>query len=101
MADFDQVITLDKRNVDGYIGLGRARYNQGHFDKAVKHFRDARSLDSNNPVIYQYLMLSHFGAGDFSEAQKDYDKFLKCATEDQVRQLKADPRFVPVLRIIK
>jgi len=100
-ADFDQATTLDRRNVDGYIGLGRARYSQGHFDKAVKHFRDARSLDSNNPVIHQYLMLSHFGAGDFSEVRKDYDKFLKCATEDQVRQLRADPRFASVLRVIK
>jgi len=101
IADFDQAITLDRRNVDGYIGLGRARYNQGNFDKAVKHFRDARSLDANNPIVYQYLMLSHFGAGDFGEARKDYDKFLKCATEDQVRQLKADQRFVPVLRIVE
>ena len=100
-ADFDQVVTLDKRNVEGYIGLGRARYNQGHFDKAVKHFRDARSLDSDNPVIHQYLMLSHFGAGDFDEVRKDYDKFQKCATEEQIRQLKADSRFVPVLRILE
>ncbi|MCX6834763.1 MAG: tetratricopeptide repeat protein [candidate division Zixibacteria bacterium] len=99
-ADFDQAVALDRRNVDGYIGLGRARYNQGNFDKAVKHFRDARSLDSNNPVIHQYLMLSHFGAGDYSEVRKDYDKFLKCANEEQVRQLKADPRFAPVLKTI-
>jgi tetratricopeptide (TPR) repeat protein len=100
-ADFDQVVTLDKRNVEGYIGLGRARYNQGHFDKAVKHFRDARSLDSDNPVIHQYLMLSHFGAGEFDEVRKDYDKFQKCATAEQIRQLKADSRFVPVLRILE
>jgi tetratricopeptide (TPR) repeat protein len=101
IADFDQAISLDRHNVDGYIGLGRARYNQGNFDKAAKHFRDARSIDSDNPIIHQYLMLSHFGAGDFGEVRKDYDKFLKCATEDQVRQLKADPRFVPVLRIVE
>jgi len=101
IADFDQVVTLDKRNVDGYLGLGRARYNQGHFDKATKHFRDARSIDSDNPVIHQYLMLSHFGAGEIKEVQKDYDKFLKCATADQVRQMRADSRFAPVLRIIE
>ena len=101
IADFDQATTLDRHNVDGYIGLGRARYSQGHFDKAAKHFRDARSLNSNNPVIHQYLMLSHFGAGDFNDVQKDYDRFLKCATEEQVRQLKADSRFEPVFRIIK
>ncbi|MEW5795996.1 MAG: tetratricopeptide repeat protein [Candidatus Zixiibacteriota bacterium] len=101
LADFDMVTRLDKRNLDGYIGLGRARYNQGNFDKAEKHFRDARSLEPNNPVIHQYLMLSHFGMGEFKEVQKDYEKFLKCASEAQITQIKTDPRFAPVLRVIE
>ena len=81
IADFDMVTRLDKRNLDAYIGLGRARYNQGQFDKATKHFKDARSLDAENPVIHQYLMLSQYGKGEFKEVQKDYDKFLKCASD--------------------
>jgi tetratricopeptide (TPR) repeat protein len=101
VADFDMVIRLDKRNVDGYIGLGRARYNQGYFDKAVKHFKDARSIESDNPVIYQYLMLSYFGAGEFKEVRKAYDRFLKCASDDQVQQMQADSRFAPVFRILE
>jgi len=101
VADFDMVVRMDKRNVDGYIGLGRARYNQGYFEKAAKHFKDARSIDSNNPVIYQYLMLSYFGAGEFKEVRKAYDRFLKCASDNQVQQMKADSRFAPVFRILE
>jgi Tfp pilus assembly protein PilF len=101
IADFDMVTRLDKRNLNAYIGLGRARYNQGSFDKAIKHFKDARSLDAENPVIHQYLMLSHYGQGEFKEVQKDYDKFVKCASDTQVKQMQSDPKFAPVLRVIE
>lgn len=101
IADFDMVTRLDKRNLDGYIGLGRARYSQGNYDKATKHFKDARSLEPNNPTVHQYLMLSQFGMGEFKEVQKDYEKFLKCASDVQIQQMRADPKFAPVLRVIE
>ena len=100
-AQVNELVERFQRNLDAYIGLGRARYNQGSFDKATKHFKDARSLDAENPVIHQYLMLSHFGQGEFKEVQKDYDRFVKCSSEAQVRQLQADQKFASVLRVIE
>lgn len=101
IADFDMVTRLDRRNLDAYIGLGRARYSQGNYDKATKHFKDARSLEPDNPAVHQYLMLTHFGLGDLKEVQKDYDRFLKSASDVQIRKMKADPKFAPVLRVVE
>jgi len=99
IADFDMVVRLDKRNLQGYLGLGQARYDQGYFKKAVKHFKDARSIDSKSPMIHKYLMMSYFGAGDFKQVRKSYDKFLKYASEAEIEEMRADSRFGPILRV--
>lgn len=100
MADFDMVIRLDKRNIDGYLGLGQARYRQGAYGKATKHFKDARSLDAENPTIHKFLMLSFFGEGEFKDVSKSYEKFVKYATAEEVSQFRNDSRYSAILRVI-
>ena len=100
IADFDMVVRLDKRNLDGYLGLGQARYRQGAYSKAIKHFKDARSIDSENPEIYKSLMLSYFSDGEFKDVKKSYEKFLKCATENEVNAFRNDSRYTAMLRVI-
>jgi len=92
---------LNKRNLDGYLGLGKARYNQGYFKKAIKHFKDARSIDSENPTIHSHLMMCYYRTGDFKQVGKSYDKFLKYTSETEQQKMQSDPRFAPVLKVIK
>ncbi|MCD6250453.1 MAG: tetratricopeptide repeat protein [candidate division Zixibacteria bacterium] len=101
IADFDMVVRLNKRNLDGYLGLGKARYNQGYFKKAIKHFKDARSIDSENPTIHSHLMMCYYRTGDFKQVGKSYDKFLKYTSETEQQKMQSDPRFAPVLKVIK
>ena len=101
IADFDMVVRLDKRNVGGYMGLGEARYQQGYFSKATKHFKDARSIEPENPTIYQALMLSYLGEGDLKQVKKCYEKFLELASNEQAQQLGKDPKYAAALEAIE
>lgn len=101
LTDFDMVVRLDKRNVQGHIGLGEARYNQGAYGKAIDHFKDARSITPEDPAIHQYLMLAYLADGDIKQVNKSYEKYLKYASEEEAERLKKDPEFSAVMQVIK
>ncbi len=101
IADYESVIQLDKHNTQAYFGLGEARFKQGYYKKAIKHFKDARSLDPGNPQIYQFLMLSYLGDNDLKNVKKSYEKFKELATEEQMNQFNTDKKYSAVLRVIE
>ncbi|RKX27788.1 MAG: hypothetical protein DRP45_00050 [Candidatus Zixiibacteriota bacterium] len=101
IADYDMVVNLDKRNLQGHMGLGKARLNQGYHKKATKHFKNARSIDQNNPQIHQWLMLSYLGEGNTKQVNKSYQKFIKCASEEEIARLQNSSKFSAALRVIK
>jgi len=100
IADYETVLKLDKRNAQAYYGLGEARFRQGRYKNASKHFKDARSLDSENPLVYQYLMLCYLAMDDIKKVRKSYDRYKAVASEEQMNQLRTDTRFSAVLRIV-
>ena len=100
IADFDAVIDRDKKNWQAHFGLGKARFEQGYYKKAVNHFKEARSINSENPEVYEYLMLSYMGANDVKNVKKSYEKFTEVATDQQKRQFEQDNRFTAVRRVI-
>ena len=101
IADYDKVISLDKRNFQAYYGLGEARFKQSQFKKAVDHFKDARSIDDSNPLVHQYLMLSYMALNDYKNVKKSFDKFANKATEEQIQRFKSDQKYSAVLKIIE
>jgi Tfp pilus assembly protein PilF len=101
LADFEQVTVLDRRNAQGYFGLGLARYHQGNPGKAIKHFKDARSVDSKNADVHGYLMLCYFATDDLKNAKKSYEDFMDVANDTQVNDLKQNPKFGAVLRVVE
>jgi len=70
------------------------------YEEAIKHFKDARSIEPNNPVVYQYLMLCHMAESNFDEVRRSYAKFAETASENQMRQLQADQRYAAALRVV-
>jgi tetratricopeptide (TPR) repeat protein len=101
LADFDAVVKMDRRNHLAYLGMGRARYQQGNYKLAVDHFKDARSVNKDDPEVYRWLMLGYMGINEFKELKKAYDKFQELASDSQKRELKTDKRFTAALEIIK
>lgn len=101
IADYETVIRLDRRNFDAYIGLGRARFERGNYKKAIKAFKDARSIDEQNPVVHQFLMLAYMADNDIDEVQKSYKKFAEVASSEDMARMKKDQTYSAVLRVVE
>ncbi len=99
-ADFESAIRLDEKNAQAHFCLGQTRFEQGYYRKAIEHFKDARSLEPDNPAVYQYLMLAYLGANDIKNVKKSYDKFTEVASGQQLQQLQRDSRFAAVMKVI-
>jgi tetratricopeptide (TPR) repeat protein len=98
--DFEVVVDEDKNNFQGYMGLGQARFRQGYYDKAVKHFKSARGADPANPVAYQYLMLSYLADNDIKNVKKTFSKFKEIASPEDMDRFRNDPTYTAVVRIV-
>ena len=101
LADFDAVLKLDKRNYQGYMGIGKARFQQANFKLAIENFKNARALNKQDPYLYQYLMLSYASLSDVKEVKKAYERFQEIATENQRTAMAKDRRFVVALELAK
>lgn len=101
IADYEAILKVDKRSARAHFGLGEARFAQGNYKQAIKHLKDARSEDPNDPVIYQYLMLCYFGDDDLKNVKKSYDKFKETATQEQLSRLEQDRAYSAVLRVVQ
>lgn len=101
LADFDKVIQLDKRNFNGYFGMGKARFQQEQYRKAIDHFKDARSLDGDNSLVHQYLMICYMFDNDYKNVKKSYDKFVDVATDSERTKFETDRKYSAVMKIIK
>lgn len=101
IADFEAAVKIDKRNFSAQYGLGEARFRQSNYKKAVDHFKKAKALDSKNPLVYQYLMLSYMGRDDFKNVKKSFDKFKEVANEDQYNRFLANKKYSAVLRVVE
>ncbi len=101
IADYELVTRLDRRNFDAYYGLGEARFRQGQYKTASKHFKDARSLEKDNPLPHQYLMLCYLAMDNIKEVKRSFEKFQELASEEQMARLQEDSRFSAVFRIVE
>lgn len=90
VADFEAVISIDRRNAPAYAGLGKARLAQGNFERAIKHLKDARSLAPDDPEILENLMKAYFGNNDVKNLRKTWDTYLKTATAPEQQRFVAD-----------
>lgn len=100
IADFDKARQIDKRCYQAYYGLGEARFKQQQYKKAIDHFKDARSVNENDPLVYQYLMLSYMAIAKYKDVKKTFEKFADVATEEQMDRFRNDQKYSAVIRVI-
>ena len=101
LVDYDKVLKIDKRNYAGYFGMGEVYFHQQRYSKAIDYFKDARSLDDTNPLIYQYLTISYMFESDDKNVKKSYDKFMELASDNQKDSFKKDSKFSRVEKIVQ
>jgi len=101
IADYESVIRVDRRNFDAYLGLGKARLARSNYRKAIKAFKDARSIRKDDPIVHQYLMLAYMADSDFDEVQKSYEDFVEVASPEVVDDFKKDQTYSAIRRVVK
>ncbi len=99
LADFDAVLKMDKRNYQAIMGVGKSRLQQANFKLALESFKAARSVNKDDPYLYQYLMLTYTSLNDVNEVKKAYARFREIATENQLSAMQKDHRFVAALQL--
>lgn len=100
ITDYESVIRADRGNFEGYLGLGKARFQQGNYAGAIEHFEDARSLNSDSPEVYQYLMLSYMADNDLKNVKKSYERFTRVANSRQINEMRSDAKYAAIMRIV-
>ncbi len=100
LGDFDKVVKIDKRNFDGYYGMGEASFKLQRFTKALKYFKDARSLNKENPQVHQYLTLSYMFEHDRKNTKKSFEKFNQFASENEKIRFKKNSQYSAVTKYI-
>jgi len=101
IADFERVLDINDDDFQANFGLGKARYEQGYYKKAVKHLKKAHKIDRQSPEVFEYLMLSYMGANDLKNVKKAYEKYAEIASAEQMRVLREDNRFLAVRKVIE
>lgn len=69
IAEYYDIINLDRSNANAHCGLGRAYCEMGKYDDAVPEFKMALDLATNNPVRFD----AHNGLGDVCLLQGKYE----------------------------
>ena len=100
LGDYDKVVKLDKRNFDGYFGMGEASFELQRYAKAVKSFKDARSLKNDNTLVHQYLTLSYMYEHDRKNTKKSLEKFNEYASENEKNRFQNDSQYLVVKKYI-
>lgn len=100
IADFQTVLKINKKTFAAQYGIGEARFSQGNYKKAIHHFKKAKSLDSKNPFVYQFLMLSYLGREEIRNVRKTYKKFKNVASEEQQERFLADKKYGAIIRVL-
>jgi Tfp pilus assembly protein PilF len=71
----------NKHKADLYVRLGAANLDSGKYALALKHFLQAESLDSENPVIQNNLGLTYFLRERFDLALVHFQKAVKVSPQ--------------------
>ncbi|MBA2662083.1 MAG: PEGA domain-containing protein [Bradymonadaceae bacterium] len=72
---FAQLTESQKRELIGLIDAGRAAYDRGEFERALRYFRDGYDVFSHPDLLYR-IALSHERLGEDAEAVRFYRQFL-------------------------
>jgi len=69
---FDHAIKMDKMAPEGYNNRGYIEQHNKNYDKAIKYYRKALSLRSDDAVFHFNMGTSYFGKHDFVRAAQEY-----------------------------
>ena len=79
LADSDEALRLDPKDVMAHVNRGRAFGMRGDFDKAVASFDEALRLDPKSAEARRSRGMTYADQGDYHKAQSDCDEAVRFA----------------------
>jgi tetratricopeptide (TPR) repeat protein len=72
-----EATTLQPNNSLYWYYLGRAKYNENHFQEAIKAFQKSLALDPKSSRAWSNLGLANEGLGDDVQAKRDFETAIQ------------------------
>ncbi len=84
ISDFNKAINFNPKNPLAYDGLGSTYLKQGDFDKAIKYFNEALSLNLkyNHSIKHVEFGENYLNAGLYKQAEYEFTQALKLYSID-------------------
>lgn len=79
IADYTQVITLDRKKVTAYQGRAKAYFAKAAYDNAIADYTRVIALDSSDGMAYRERAKAYFEKREFDKAIADYNELIKGA----------------------
>lgn len=76
IADYNQILLIDPKNVDAYIGRGGAWADKGDYDKAIFDLTRALTIDPKNSTASYNRAVFWEKKRDYGKAIADYTKTI-------------------------
>ncbi len=67
---------MQSGEIEVLLEVGQSYLLNKEYEKAILKFSEALRINPHDPEIYYYLGLAYEGKGNFSEAEKMYEKTL-------------------------
>lgn len=77
IANYQMAYTLTPKDIDVYISLGSAFYDNEDYNNALVAYRRALELEPENSKIHCNLGYLYWGMGELNEAIKEYQLSIK------------------------
>ena len=64
----------NEESLEFYLYIGKILLETGSFKEAIENLEKAKSLDKNNPQIYELLARGYMGTGEYLKAVENFEK---------------------------
>lgn len=78
---YEGAIRIDEGQFSPWLGIGLCEYQEGKLEQAIESFRQAETLNPENPDLHYWLGQSSALLGDFQEAEKEFEKAISIAQD--------------------
>lgn len=82
LADFRQIVTIDRNNPIGHSYHGYVLMEKGELDRAISDFNTAIKLDGKNAEHYKHRARAFRRKHDLNRALADFDQAIKLSPND-------------------
>src|SRR5437764_145394 len=82
IANYNEAIKLDPKNIVAFIGRGDAYTNKSDYDRALANYSEAIRLDPKSPLALSDRGVAYALKGDYDKALADHNEAIRLDPKD-------------------